>query len=132
MNKKFLTTLLSAAVALTVTLPSNAAEKNEKKKADPNAERTIRGTGTCAKCDLGETDKCVNVIQTTRKDKEGKEAKVTFYLEDNQVSKDFHSEICKAAKPVVAKGKVKRDGKKQVLVAASIELDKGKGKGKKK
>ncbi len=122
--KRFLTsTIITAALALAITLPATAQEK---KKADPNAERTIRGSGTCAKCDLGEADKCANVIQTVRKDKEGKEVKATLWLEDNQVSKDFHSQICKGAKPVVAKGTVKRDGKKQVLVATSIELDKGK------
>jgi biopolymer transport protein ExbD len=129
MKKALLTTLITTALALVVTLPASAQEE-KKKKQDPNAERTIRGTGTCAKCDLGETDKCQNVIQTTRKDKEGKEQKVTFYLADNDVSKAFHKEVCKGAKPVVAVGKVARDGGKQILTVSKIEVSEGKAKKK--
>jgi len=129
MKKLIITTIITAALALAASLPAIAQEKKEeKKKADPNAERTIRGLGTCAKCDLGEGDKCQNVIQVTRKDKEGKETKTTIYLADNQVSKDFHGTICKAAKPVVAVGKVAREGGKQILTATKIEVSEAKKK----
>jgi uncharacterized membrane protein len=129
MKKLILAAFITTALAFAVALPAAAQEKKEeKKKADPNAERTIRGTGTCAKCDLGEGDKCQNVIQVTRKDKEGKETKSTIYLADNQVSKDFHATICKAAKPVVAVGKVAREGGKQILTATKIEVSEGKKK----
>lgn len=79
---------------------------------DKGKEVTITGEGQCAKCILKETDKCQNAIQTTQ---DGK--KVTYYLADNDVSKNFHDDLCKEAKKVTATGTVKEvDGKKELTV----------------
>jgi hypothetical protein len=79
---------------------------------DKGKEVTITGEGKCAKCILKETDKCQNAIQTTQ---DGK--KVTYYLADNDVSKNFHDDLCKEAKKVTATGTVKEvDGKKELTV----------------
>ena len=79
---------------------------------DKGNEVTITGEGKCAKCILKETDKCQNAIQTTQ---DGK--KVTYYLADNDVSKNFHDDLCKEAKKVTATGTVKEvDGKKELTV----------------
>jgi len=79
---------------------------------DKGKEVTITGEGKCAKCILKETDKCQNAIQTTQ---DGK--KVTYYLADNDVSKNFHEDLCKEAKKVTASGTVKEvDGKKELTV----------------
>ena len=73
---------------------------------------TITGTGKCGKCALKETDSCQNVIQT---EKGGKTT--TYYLAKNDISKEFHSNICKEAKKVRATGTVKEvDGKKELTV----------------
>ena len=81
--------------------------------ADEGKEVTITGEGKCAKCILKETEKCQNAIETTE---DGK--KVTYYLTDNKVSKDFHDDLCKEAKKVTATGTVKEvDGKKELTVS---------------
>jgi predicted nucleotidyltransferase len=95
---------------IALAVPSLAAE---------GKEVTIKGEGKCAKCSLKETDSCQNVIQT----KEGGKT-VTYYLAKNDLSKEFHSNICKEAKKVTAKGTVKEvDGKKELTVS-KIDLDK--------
>ena len=85
--------------------------------ADEGRKVTITGTGKCAKCALHETDSCQNVIVT---EKNGKT--VTYYLTKNDISKDFHSNLCKEPKKVKATGTVKEvDGKKE-LTATKITL----------
>ncbi|MDB6110810.1 MAG: hypothetical protein JWR69_2560 [Pedosphaera sp.] len=78
---------------------------------------TITGEGTCGKCALKETEKCQNVIQV---DKKGK--KVNYYLVQNDVSKDFHENLCKEAKKVTATGTVKKVDGKMELTASKLEL----------
>lgn len=77
---------------------------------------TVTGDGQCGKCSLKETAKCQNTIKTA----DGK----TYYLTDNQVSKDFHDNVCKETKKITATGTVKEvDGKMQ-LTPTKIELAK--------
>jgi len=114
MKKLTLWSGVAAIALLAWATPSFAAESSK--------EVTIKGEGKCAKCALKETDKCQNVIET--KGEDGK--KVVYYLAKNEISDEFHSNICKGPKQVTAKGKVKEvDGKKQLTVS-KIELDKGK------
>ena len=87
----------------------NAQEKGK--------EKTITGEGQCAKCSLNETEKCQNAIVT---DEAGK--KVTYLLEENAVSKKFHSNICKAKKTVTATGTVEEKDGQMVMTASKIEL----------
>jgi len=96
---------LAGLLLLSLATPSFADEKGK--------EVTITGEGQCAKCILKEGDKCQNTIQTTQ---DGK--KVTYYLADNDVSKNFHEDLCKEAKKVTATGTVKEvDGKKELTVS---------------
>jgi len=95
-----------AGLLLALAIPSFAGDEKGK-------EVTITGEGKCAKCILKETDKCQNAIETTENGK-----KVTYYLADNDVSKNFHEDLCKEAKRVTATGTVKEvDGKKQLTVS---------------
>jgi hypothetical protein len=95
---------LAGLMLLALATPSFADEKGK--------EVTITGEGKCAKCILKETDKCQNAIQTTE---DGK--KVTYYLTDNDTSKNFHEDLCKEAKKVTATGTVKEvDGKKELTI----------------
>ena len=113
--KRTIVALTSVALfSLAVLTPAIAADKEGKGK-----DKTITGEGKCAKCALKEGDKCQNVIQAKE---DGKT--VTYYLAKNDVSNDFHSNICKETKKVTATGSVKEvDGKKE-LTASKIELAK--------
>jgi len=82
-------------------------------------EVTVTGEGKCAKCSLKKADKCQNVIETKV---DGK--KVTYWLAKNEVSNNFHDNICKETKKVTATGTVKEEDGKKVLTASKIDLAK--------
>ncbi len=132
--KQLVTILSVAAIALAISTSATAAEK---KKRDPNAPRTITGVGVCGKCKLGTSDECNNVVQVTRKGKDGKKDTVSNYvLAANETAKDSHSKFfCKGEHPVAVTGTIKRVGKgkdaKMTLTATKVEAPKKK-KGKKK
>lgn len=98
---------ISSLIALVglLAIPAFAAE-----------QVTITGEGQCAKCALHETDKCQNTI-TTQED--GK--KVVYYLTQNDVSKDFHDNICKKSEKITATGTVSEEGGKKILTPTKIE-----------
>jgi hypothetical protein len=74
-------------------------------------EVTLKGTITCAKCDLKEADKCHTVIKVSE---DGKD--VVYYFDDAG-SKKYHKKICQEAKKGEVTGTVsEKDGKKVVKV----------------
>lgn len=100
-----LLTAIAGLLFIASTVSTQAADEGGKKV-------TITGTGKCAKCALHETDKCQNVIQTEENGKT-----VTYYLAKNDLSKEFHDNLCKEPKKVKATGTVKEvDGKKELTV----------------
>ena len=104
--KKQLSLALAAAVSLSVA--SVFAAENE---------QAITGKGMCAKCELGQTPRCQNAIQVTAAGKT-----TTYLLEDNAVSKAFHSKVCKGpVEKVTATGTAKTEGGKQMFVATKIQ-----------
>ena len=105
---KALIATVSAIAILGMVTTSFAAEKAAK-------EKTVTGTAKCAKCSLKEADKCQTVIE-----KGGKK----IYLENNDVAKNFHENICKEAdgKKVKATGTTKKEDGKMVMTASKIEL----------
>ena len=106
MKKSVLAALLVAGIAMAFTPKVSAADA-----------KTFTGEGKCAKCALKETKECQNTVTV----KEGAKS-VTYYLVHNDVSKEFHENICKGAKKVKATGTVKEvDGKMQ-LTPTKIEL----------
>lgn len=132
--KKLITAALSLAFAFALTTGAMAEEKKEKKSAkkeqsakkgdkkkNANKERTVKGELICAHCELGKGDGCANAIRVTRKNKEGKESTRIYFLEGDAAS------ACGKGKgqAVVAKGKLKREGKgkdaKIILVASSVK-----------
>ena len=80
-------------------------------------EVTVTGEGKCGKCALHETRECQYVIQV---EKDGKT--VTYYLTKNDVSKEFHDNVCKASKKATATGTVAMVDGKQMLTVSKIEL----------
>jgi len=106
MKKSVLAALLVAGMTMALGVTARAADT-----------KTLSGDGKCAKCALKETKECQNTVQVKEGDKT-----VTYYLVENDVSKDFHSNICKGPKKVKASGTVKEvDGKMQ-LTATKIEV----------
>jgi hypothetical protein len=105
-----LITGIAGLVLLALVTPSFAADGDKV---------TLSGEGKCAKCALKETDKCQNVIEVTKGDK-----KTKYYLTQNDISKNFHGDLCHGPQKVTATGTVKTvDGKKEFTVS-KIELAK--------
>jgi hypothetical protein len=71
---------------------------------------TIKGTITCAKCDLGKTDKCATVIKDGDK----------IYFFDAAGNKANHGKVCKSAKEGEVTGTVKKDGDKDVITVTKV------------
>jgi hypothetical protein len=79
---------------------------------------TLKGTITCAKCDLGVEKKCMTVIVV----KEGK-AKGTYYLDD-KAGKANHKTICQAPKAGSVTGVVTTKDDKKIITASKVTFDK--------
>ena len=63
---KNITTLITVATfALSLVLLG----ADDKKKKDPAAERTVKGTLKCAKCSLKKTEECQAALEIKRKGK---------------------------------------------------------------
>jgi hypothetical protein len=98
------TKLFALAVAL-VALVATA-------QARPDKEKTLTGTITCAKCDLGLESKCATVIKVKEGDKD-----VVYYF-DTKGDKANHGKICKTPTEGSVTGTVsEKDGKKVVTVS---------------
>jgi len=93
------------ALATLLAIPAFAADK----------EVTITGEGKCAKCALHETDKCQTAIQVEENGKN-----VTYYLAQNDMSKDFHENVCKKSEKVTATGVVTEENGKKILTVSKI------------
>ena len=102
---------ISSIIALAglLAIPAFAADK----------EVTISGEAKCAKCALHETKECQNVIETEENGK-----KVTYYLAQNDTSKDFHDNVCKKSEKVTATGKVSEEQGKKIMTVSKIEAAK--------
>jgi hypothetical protein len=109
-KSKWFLTLAAGLLAATITLPALAAENMSK-------EVTLSGKLVCGKCVLHESKQCQNVLQV---EKDGKT--VNYWLTQNKVSKDFHSNICQNdGEKVTVTGKASEKSGKEVLVASKIE-----------
>jgi len=80
---------------------------------------TLKGTGSCAKCNLGIADKCTNVLQVTGKDKE-----VKTYLFAKNI--EHGALFCKGETAgLKVKGTVAKVDGKLILTASSVEKTEG-------
>ena len=84
-------------------------------RADEKKEVTLKGTITCAKCDLGKESKCATVIKMT------KDGKDTIYYFDTDGNKKYHKDTCNEPKEGTVTGKVKKDGEKMVITVSKVE-----------
>jgi len=84
---------------------------------DSTNEVTLTGLMVCGKCTLHICDKCQNVLQVQQ---DGKT--VNYFLTQNDVSKDFHSNICTTdGEKTTVTGTVSVKDDKEILVASKIE-----------
>ena len=116
--KKTFTLITIAAFALSIALVDAA---DDKKKRDPNAERTVKGTLKCTKCSLKKAEECQAFLEIKRKGKDGKEVTRVFIIKNDEVSKPFLKELCKAEFFVAVTGNFKDYRKNKILVASKIE-----------
>ena len=103
--KKIIAPLFAFAMLLAFASQSHAAKEAAK-------EVTLKGTLTCAKCDLKEADKCQTVLVVKDGDEKGE-----YMVMGAKAPK--HTEVCKAAKENVSlTGTVsEKDGKKTITVS---------------
>ena len=110
MKKLFYSCVAVIGMLSLITSPAFAADKEGK-------EITIKGEGKCTKCLLKETASCQNAIEVTKGGK-----KRVYYLVQNDVSKNFHQDLCQEAKKLTATGTVKKVDGKLEFTATKIEL----------
>jgi hypothetical protein len=97
--------LFAVALALAAVMATAQARPDKD-------EKTLKGTITCAKCDLGVATKCATVIKVKDGDKD-----VIYYF-DAKGDKDNHKTICQSPKEGTVTGTVaEKDGKKWVTVS---------------
>jgi hypothetical protein len=100
-------TSLKVGLSLAVVLGFMVLARAEDKKAE-GKEETLKGTITCAKCDLKLAKACHTVIKV----------KDTVYWFDAASSKKNHKPICMEAKEGTVTGVVsEKDGKKIIKVS---------------
>ena len=78
---------------------------------------TLKGTITCAKCDLKVEKKCATVIKVSE---DGKD--VVYYLDDESAKKN-HKKICTEAKKGSVTGKVSEKDGKKIVTATKVEFE---------
>ncbi len=99
-----------AVVCLALVLGIAAAE--DKKEG---GTKTLKGTITCAKCDLGIESDCATVIKVKEGDKD-----VIYYF-DKAGDKKYHGKICKSPMEGTVTGTVSKDGDKMIVKVTKVE-----------
>ncbi|HUE37018.1 MAG TPA: DUF6370 family protein [Candidatus Acidoferrum sp.] len=102
--------LLTLAIGLFITSLTTSALADD-------TQVTLTGMLVCGKCTLHITKECQNVLQVQQ---DGKT--VNYFLAQNKLSKDFHSNICTTSgEQATVTGTVKEKHGKEVLTATKIE-----------
>jgi uncharacterized protein (TIGR02271 family) len=107
----------SAQGGTSISSQSGTGYMSGSSDAMDNKETTITGDCLCAKCQLKKTAACQNAIQV----KDGTKT-LTYYLVANDVSKNFHENVCMESKKVTANGTVKEVDGKIEFTATKMEL----------
>lgn len=86
---------------------------------DKDGKVVLKGTITCAKCDLGKEATCMTVI--VAKNKDNKE--VVYYF-DPTTSKKYHAKVCTESMPGTVEGTVKTEGDKKIVTPTKVTFGK--------
>lgn len=90
--------------------------------AEEDKEVTLKGTITCAKCDLKIVEgACATVIKVT--EGEGDDKKDVIYWFNTASHKKHHSAVCQEAKPGEVVGTVTKDGEKLIIAVKELKYD---------
>jgi hypothetical protein len=103
--------LFAVALALAAVVATAQARPDKE-------EKTLKGTITCAKCDLHETTKCATVIKVKEGGKD-----VVYYLDDASAKKN-HGPICQSPKEGSVTGTVSEKDGKKIVTATKVEFKK--------
>jgi hypothetical protein len=98
--------LAAVALLFAFTVTANAEDKAEKKV-------TLKGTITCAKCDLKLEAKCATVIKSGDK----------VYYFDDASGKKYHKQICTEAKKGSVTGTVSKKGDKMIITVSELKFE---------
>jgi Family of unknown function (DUF6370) len=105
--KKLLLALVTGLLAVALTSCSTSRQSNEV---------TMTGMMVCGKCKLHTTKECQNVLQVQQ---DGQT--VNYFLVMNDVSQDFHENICKNdGEQATVTGTVKEKDGQEVLTPTKI------------
>ena len=85
-------------------------------QARPDEEKTLKGTITCAKCDLKKEAKCATVIKVKEDSKD-----VVYYF-DTDSHKKNHGQICTTPKEGSVTGTVSEKDGKKIVTVKKIEI----------
>jgi hypothetical protein len=86
-------------------------------RAEEGKKVTLKGTITCAKCDLKIEKACTTVIKVKEKDKD-----VVYYF-DPASGKKHHKAICTEPKKGTVTGTVEKKGDKMVITVSELKFD---------
>jgi Family of unknown function (DUF6370) len=103
--------LFAAGLALLVIGGLTLAQDKDKK------ETTLKGTVTCAKCDLKQEKGCKTVIKVKEANKD-----VIYYFDDKG-HKDNHRAICTTPKEGEVTGTVSEKDGKKIVTVSKVKLD---------
>ncbi len=101
--------LFAVALALVAFIATAQARPDKDQK-------TLTGTITCAKCDLGKESKCATVIKVTEGGKD------EIYYFDQKGDKANHGKICKSPKEGTVTGTVSEKDGKKVITVSKVEF----------
>jgi Family of unknown function (DUF6370) len=104
-------------VALSVGLGCVLALVIAARVSAEDKEVTLKGTITCAKCDLKLEKKCHTVIKVEEGGKD-----VVYYLDDESAKKN-HKTICTEPKKGSVTGKVSEKDGKKIITASKVTFD---------
>jgi hypothetical protein len=107
--------LLSAALGLLI-LSVGLVSLRAQDKSRPE-DKTLKGTITCAKCDLKQADKCQTVIKVKE---DGKD--VVYYF-DPAGHKKYHGKICTSPTEGEVTGTVSKKGEKHTVKVSSVKFE---------
>jgi hypothetical protein len=111
---------VATVISIFLQAPGAATAKIDPRKesSGQTAPVLLKGTVTCAKCDLGIANKCTTVIVTKIV---GKETTVYF---DAASHKKYHGDICNDPLQGSVTGAMTRTGDKTTIAASSVKYDK--------
>jgi len=107
--RKAIAVLVVFSAVLVIAAGTNFAQ--EKKDV------VLKGTITCAKCDLKLEKSCATVI-VVKGDK-----KDTIYYFDKESNKKYHGDTCTEAKKGMVEGTVTKDGKKMIVSVKKLTYE---------